>query len=147
MTAAPCPTCGQLAPAPVEIVTVRVDVRLVSEANAHAHWRTRQARAKSQHHWVLAALAGMQPPTLRAVRDALDARALVVMLTRVGPRLLDDDDAAGSAKHVRDAVAAWLGVDDGPRGPVTWAYAQRRGKAGEYAVEIAFARRGGGNNA
>jgi hypothetical protein len=21
-------------------------------------------------------------------------------------------------------VAAWLGVDDGPRGPITWAYAQ-----------------------
>jgi hypothetical protein len=34
---------------------------------------------------------------------------------------------------VRDAVAAWLGVDDGPEAPVAWEYGQRRGG---YLVEV-----------
>lgn len=37
-------------------------------------------------------------------------------------------------RRARDAVAAWLGVDDGPRGPVTWEVAQEIGKG--YAVRI-----------
>jgi hypothetical protein len=35
-----------------------------------------------------------------------------VTITRVSPGRLDDDGATASAKHVRDAVATWLGVDD-----------------------------------
>ena len=44
------------------------------------------------------------------------------------------DYAQAGEAHARDAVAAALGVDDGPRGPVTWRYAQRRAKT--YAVEV-----------
>ena len=54
--------------------------------------------------------------------------------TTTGRGLLDDDGLAISAKGVRDAVAAALGVDDGPTGPVTWRYEQRRAKG--YAVEV-----------
>jgi hypothetical protein len=62
----------------------------------------------------------------------------VVTLTRIGPRDLDSDNLAGSAKAVRDAVARWLGVDDGPRAPVEWRYAQERPAKGakRYAVRI-----------
>jgi hypothetical protein len=55
-----------------------------------------------------------------------------VVITRVGPRVLDDDNRTASAKGVRDAVAAWLGVDDGSesvrwevRGEVARGYAVR----------------------
>ena len=38
---------------------------------------------------------------------------IVVTITRLGPRALDSDNLASSGKHVRDAIATWLGVDDG----------------------------------
>jgi hypothetical protein len=57
----------------------------------------------------------------------------VVTLTRVGKRLLDDDNLHGACKAVRDQVAQMLGCGDGPDDPITWRYAQRNG---EYAVEV-----------
>lgn len=60
----------------------------------------------------------------------------IATLTRVAPSEGLDDDGLGAAlKRVRDAVAGALGVDDGPRGPVTWVPRQRRGPWG-VAVEI-----------
>lgn len=77
--------------------------------------------------WALRAALGRTPPAL----------PVVVTITRVGPRALDDDNLAASCKSCRDAVAAWLCVDDrDPR--VTWAVAQARGA---YAVRIALAGR------
>jgi hypothetical protein len=63
----------------------------------------------------------------------------VVLLTRVAPSAgLDDDNLSGSLKAIRDQVAHWLRVDDrDPR--VSWTYAQRRGKRGEWAVEVSVA--------
>jgi hypothetical protein len=56
-----------------------------------------------------------------------------VVITRVGPRVLDDDNRTASAKGVRDAVAAWLGVDDGAES-VRW---EVRGEVARgYAVRI-----------
>lgn len=53
-----------------------------------------------------------------------------VTITRVGPRVLDDDNATASAKGVRDAVAAWLEVDDGAVDLVRWTVRQSRGPFG-----------------
>lgn len=50
-----------------------------------------------------------------------------VEIVRVGPRTLDDDNATASAKGVRDAVAAWLEVDDGAVDLVRWTVSQSRG--------------------
>jgi hypothetical protein len=58
-----------------------------------------------------------------------------IKITRIAPRALDDDNLAGSQKHVRDGIADWLGVNDrDPR--VKYEYAQRKGKKQEYAVQI-----------
>ena len=51
---------------------------------------------------------------------------LTVAITVVRPRRLDSDNAVGAAKHVRDAIAAWVGVDDGDL-EYTWVYRQSRG--------------------
>ncbi len=56
-----------------------------------------------------------------------------VEITRVGPRVMDDDNATASAKGVRDAVAAWLEVDDGAVDLVRWTVTQSRGP---FAVRI-----------
>lgn len=66
--------------------------------------------------------------------------AVAVRLTRVAPRDLDSDNLAAALKHVRDGVADWWdgkekGGDD--RQPsLAWEYAQKRGGAGCYEVEI-----------
>ncbi|WP_230682079.1 hypothetical protein, partial [Streptococcus pneumoniae] len=63
---------------------------------------------------------------------------VVVRITRVGPRRLDDDNLARAAKALRDGVADWLGCDDGdPR--VSWHYAQAIAR--EYRVVVTVERR------
>ena len=49
----------------------------------------------------------------------------VVTITRVAPRALDSDNAVGSAKHVRDGVADYLGIDD-RRPDIEWVVKQDR---------------------
>ncbi len=58
---------------------------------------------------------------------------LVVTMTRVAPSSgLDSDNMVGSMKHVRDAIAGVLGIDDkDPR--VEWRVNQRKGP---WSVEI-----------
>ncbi|MBL8600334.1 MAG: hypothetical protein JNK72_00275 [Myxococcales bacterium] len=98
-------------------------LQLVSELNAREHHHAKARRAAYQRQLISAALLGEMVPAL----------PLVVSIVRSGPRLLDDDNLAGSAKHLRDGVAAWAGVDDSPTSPVTWRYGQVRGG---YAVTI-----------
>lgn len=102
-------------------------LRLESEANAHEPWQARARRARAQAAAVAAGLAQTEPvPTPCAVT-----------ITRVGRGVLDSDNLAGSAKHVRDAVAAWLGVGDSPSDPVRWEVLQEKGEG--YAVRVVVA--------
>lgn len=99
-------------------------MRLVSEANAHTHWRIRSARAKSQRNTVALVLRGT------VVRQMMQVAPLVVIITRIAPsRGLDDDNLVGSAKHVRDQVAHELGIDDRDK-RVVWVVGQERGDWG-----------------
>lgn len=103
-------------------------LKLVSLANQREHWRTRAKRAKG-HRSVTLLL------TRAALRHEVIRFPLSVVITRIAPRALDDDNLAGAAKSVRDGVADALGIDDrDPR--VKWAVAQRRGGKGEYGAEV-----------
>ena len=115
-------TCAE-----VEGVTYTLPLRLVSAPNVREHWATRARRVKAERGAVAWVLGNHPRPSL----------PVVVTLTRIAPRSLDDDNLRGAFKAPRDQVAKWLSVDDAdPR--VTWAYGQRRGRAKEYGVEIAF---------
>jgi hypothetical protein len=59
-----------------------------------------------------------------------------VTITRVSAGTLDTDGLAASLKSIRDGLADYFGVGDGATDPITWHYAQRKGKRGEYAVEV-----------
>ena len=97
-------------------------LRLDATPNARAHW-TATAKKRARERAVLTrALAGITPP----------AGPWRVVIVRVGPRPMDDDNRTASAKGCRDAIAAWLGVDDGDerftctvRGEVARGYAVR----------------------
>lgn len=103
-------------------------LRLVSLANQREHWRPKAKRAKAH-----------RSGALLVVRAALRGRApvfpMVVIITRIAPRSLDDDNLAGACKSVRDGIADALGINDRDS-RVKWAVAQRKGKPREYGAEV-----------
>jgi hypothetical protein len=110
----------------MSIVSIKVPVKIISEANNFDGWRKKAKRKREQRALACGALGddiiGPPPP-------------YAITLTRVGPRTLDDDNLASGFKAVRDGVADWLGIDDGDK-RLTWRYAQRKGAPKEYAAEI-----------
>jgi hypothetical protein len=106
----------------VKIAAV-LPLRTVSEANGREHWARKAKRVKTQRRMAWA----LVPPGI-----PLPA---VVTLSRVAPRVLDDDNLRPALKAVRDGVADRLGIhDNDPR--VDWRYSQARGKPHEYAVLV-----------
>jgi hypothetical protein len=105
---------------------ILVPIRTGRGQNDRGHWRTKHRRTKNQGTavaWVLT----------RATKPQIPCS---VLLTRVAPSNgLDSDNLVGSMKAIRDAVAAWLGVDDRHVQLVSYRYDQRRGPWG---VEIRF---------
>lgn len=104
---------------------MRIPVRLVSEANMREHWAQRHKRKKLQQSATQWTLKGKKPP-----KPPMD-----VFLTRVAPRFMDTDNLVGSFKHCQDAIAAWLGLDDGDK-RIVWHYGQKKGGVREYALEV-----------
>lgn len=108
------------------ILVVFKGLKLISAANAHEqHW-ARKDRVRVEREVVARALVGVAPVL----------RPKLVRVTRLGVRLMDTDNLAGAAKSVRDEIATWLGVDDGPLGPVTWVVEQAKGEGYGVRVEI-----------
>jgi hypothetical protein len=87
--------------------------------------------------------------TRALVAAALNRRGLgglelvpcVVTLTRVSAGKMDDDGIAASCKGIRDGIADALGIDDGDRKRLRFAYDQRKGPRGFHAVEALLERR------
>ena len=106
-----------------------MNMKIVSVANMRLHWAVKAKLTRDQRNRTRMSLAAV------AQSSGLEMLPATVVLTRVAPRRLDGDNLQSGFKAVRDGVADWLGVDDG-NGLIDWQYAQRSGKAGEYAVEI-----------
>jgi hypothetical protein len=112
----------------IDLITTQIHI--VSVANMREHWRVKHARAKQHRstaaHLIRAALA----------TNPVTAWPIVVTMTRLGTRAMDDDNLAGGFKATRDGIADALGIDDG--GPmVKWIPAQFVSK-GPTGVRIAF---------
>lgn len=101
-------------------LTTTIDVQLISKANAREHRRVRDQRIIRERDATRSALD--------AVADFGDGRVMTNKLAdwidaRAGARVtlsrpyhetpLDDDNIRAAFKAVRDAVAEFLGVDDG----------------------------------
>lgn len=111
------------------MIVVTYAERIESEANRREHWRTVAARKKRQRVLAWAELRQFVPAFLGPV---------TITLTRIAPRVLDDDNLASGFKATRDGVADWLGVDDGDK-RLTWRYAQEKGAPKFYGVRIEVA--------
>lgn len=97
-------------------------IKLPSLSNLRLHWRRFAMLKKQQKVATWMCLVGVELP----------APPLLVTITRIGPRRLDDDNLASACKYVRDQIATAVGIDDGSD-LYTWRYEQRIGK---YSVEV-----------
>ena len=102
-----------------------IPMRLPSAANLREHPMVRHRRVKGQRQIVATFLGGRPKPAL----------PVTVTLTRVAPRMLDDDNLQSAFKGVRDEIARYLGFADNNPG-IRWEYAQRRDGVGKYAIEV-----------
>lgn len=106
----------------VTLVAKGLRLRLLPNELRRIHPQAEARLRRREQQVVTTALAGIEPPV----------GPWRVVITRVGPKPVDSDAAWTSAKSPRDAVAAWLGVDDGSesvrwevRGEVARGYAVR----------------------
>lgn len=73
---------------------------------------------------------GQRNPTTSVAPQKSCAGRVVVCLVGHRRRILDDDNFVGACKHLRDSIAASLGLDDGdPR--LRWEYGQHETRAAE----------------
>jgi hypothetical protein len=107
------------------LIAFTVPIRAPSASNLREHWAARAKRVDRQKVATRAMC-----PVWRS------GPLLVVTLTRVSPRTLDDDNLRGALKSVRDGVATWLRVDDATP-LVRWEYVQDKGEP-SVRVEVNF---------
>ncbi len=101
-------------------------LHVVSESNAHEHWRKRQKRAKGQRGIVaLIMRANATKPSIPCT----------IRLVRIAPRKLDQGNIAAAFKHVQDGCADWLGIDDRHDDLVKYEYLQEQ-KSKTHGVRI-----------
>lgn len=128
-----CSHCGGTGEEPKpgrELVRLTIEMRTVSELNAR------------EHHWAKAKRRAKEKSTVLAHLRALGTGdgyelPLVIVLRRLSPSThkADSDNLASSQKSVRDAVATWLGLDDGSE-QIAWLYEQGKSANRKCAVEI-----------
>ncbi len=94
-----------------------VPIKTVSALNAREFWAVKAKRVAKERKATHMLFPRVVLPKL--VR---------VLLVRISPGTLDDDNLSGSLKGVRDAVAYRLGLDDASP-LVVWSYAQETGPA------------------
>lgn len=96
----------------------RINMKTKRGGNNREHWRTRHRRVKRERGQVALACRDLVGRFPRGAE-------LLVLLVRVAPGTLDDDNLRGSLKAVRDEVARLLGRSDDAKAGVVWDYGQR----------------------
>jgi hypothetical protein len=98
---------------------------LKSEANAGGKLRDKIARKSAVKAAIIHSLPDMRFPL-----------PVVVRLTRIGQKRLDDDNLRPALKAARDVVSAWLGLRDDSDPRVRWEYGQKAGYVGGCLIRI-----------
>ena len=102
-----------------------IPIKTVTGLNAREHHMVRARRVKAEKHATALIVRPFPTPC-------------IVRMVRLSSVLCDDDNLQGACKAIRDEIAKLCGVDDGPRGPITWAYAQEKCKRGQEGVRVEF---------
>jgi hypothetical protein len=123
---------GQIRHGVLTNLAILLPIRTVSEMNTSDHWVQYGRRNKAQQDEVKVCL--------RRLFDFFRVELpCVVHLTRIGAQKLDPDNLASSFKHVQDAVASLIGIDDGSE-MITWRYDQIVDRLAGYGIKIEILR-------
>jgi hypothetical protein len=101
----------------ISVLRLELPIRTVSVANQREPWHRKHARDKAQKQALALALNPLGRPEL----------PVIVKLTRIAERRLDDDNLRSAFKATRDYIAkVWLRSDDGDPAltGITWEYDQ-----------------------
>jgi hypothetical protein len=109
-------------------ISLRIPLKTVSEANTRGHWSLKAKRAKKQR--------SVTALTLKAFYRTPPEPPLIITITRIAPRDLDDDNLRSALKAVRDGIADWLSCRDN-HPLIRWEYGQEKPDAPRaYAVRV-----------
>jgi len=124
-----------ISPAPSRVV-IEVRIHTRGSLNARGSWQARWRRTKKERAATHGAIQLYQ--LSGGEFRSLPRLPVRVHIVRVSPghRPVDSDNLPGYSKGVRDQIAAYYGVDDGPSGPISWSYAAERGPSHLVRVEI-----------
>lgn len=119
------------------LIPLKLDVDLNSRGNTRLAAILKTREIATQRQAVSAALNTWKARgTLAHLREKNPSDWWTVVLTRVAPRQLDDDNLAGRLKAVRDQVAQEMGINDRDRQRLLFVAEQRTGEPKQHAVEI-----------
>lgn len=104
------------------MTTLRLHItglQLPNFANGGVHWRVKAKKVAAiretvTYHLLATDWSALPKPTVDT--------PWTVRLSRMGPRLLDDDGVVSACKSARDAIAAFIGVNDRDRHVVRYDY-------------------------
>lgn len=126
-------------PRPLERCSLTLDLTVpgfhLKSPNSPEHWTARHARVKKEKK--ILALAMMESGNL----NTLFYLPCTVVITRISPRRMDDDNFVASCKTVIDFFSNVIipglapGRADGSEF-IVWKYNQERRSKGEYALNI-----------
>ena len=127
-----------------QYLVLTIPIKTISEANQRGITRLaaifKAKRIKTQRSETYYSLLG----TYGRPTPIILERQLVVVLTRIAPRALDQGNLEASFKAVQDGVADWLAGEYGKgqdrQEGLCWQYTQQRGKPGEHAVVVTIHR-------
>lgn len=111
-----------------------IPTKTVSEANSREHWTKKKKRNDIQKSWVRLFFNKHKPEI------GLPCK---ITLTRLGKKLLDDDNLPVSMKYLRDAIADHIfpgqapGRADGDK-RLTWVYFQALSKKTGVKIQFTF---------
>lgn len=132
-------------PAPVvragEPLVITVPMQTYNLNNSRIHWRVRSERVREQREAVTYALLGVRW-NFKILPKPMAETPWDVLLVRLSPRTLDRDGVVSALKGARDAVAAFVNVDDRYEEIVEYRYHQRKQRG--QAVEITITARKAG---
>lgn len=122
-------------------MTFTIPIRVVSEANQsnREHWRKKSKRHRNQRFDT--AYMWLTQDTIERSKctSALNfGHKVKVSMTRIAPRLFDDDNLRGALKAVRDEITKQLGLASDRDTRISFEYGQRKGAPKYYAVEVSI---------
>jgi len=119
---------------PGYVLRATVPLRIRAGANLREHWAVRAKRTKKERG--LGGYLALNSGAVFAMRAKLPLLVRWVRIIGKRGREMDSDNLPNAFKALRDGFAAVLGAGDAKRGPLSWEYAEERGKDWGVRVEI-----------